>query len=199
MDDPTRSALRQLALLLTAVVPLAFLGFLLSAEFFDNHHGKVIAWRPVDGASADSDVARFLVDKGGADTFELVLPVRALADWSLPRSPNGAIPSNVPDDAPVIHKDLGTFTYTIDGKAWPTLSPIDLVVPILFVVLAVLGRNVVYAGNPFRLVSDGKIRALGEKSGQSRSPTPPPKQKRKRPQKGPPPGGKKGRRGKRKR
>ncbi|MCP4806478.1 MAG: hypothetical protein GY913_21880 [Proteobacteria bacterium] len=200
MDDPTRSALRQLALVLGVAVPLAIFGFLVSADFFDNHHGEVIAWRPLDGATADSKVARFLVDRGGADTFEVQLPVRALSSWDLPRSPNGAIPTGVADDGPILHKDIATFSYTIDGKAYPTLAPLDLSLPFLFLVLVVLGRNLIFAGSPFRLVSDGVIRTFGEKSQGIGSVTPPPKRgKPKRPQKGPPPGGKKGRRGKRRR
>lgn len=187
MDAPTRSALRQLALVLAVAVPLAILGFLHSADFFDNHHGQVIAWRPVDGASADSKIARFLVDRGGADTFEVTLPVRAFTDWDLPRSPNGAIPTGA-TDGPVLHKDIATFHYTVDDKEWPTLAPLDLVLPLLFVILAVLARNLVYAGSPFRLVSDGKIRAFGERNEAPGQVKPAPRSRPTRPKKGPPPG-----------
>ena len=200
MPDPTRAALRQIALVLAISVPLAVLGFLGSADFFDNYHGRVVAWSPVDGADGrDDQIAEYLVLRSAGEPLSLILPVRALKDHDLPRSPNGAVPDPLPEDSPILHKELFSFTFTVDDRAHSTLSPVDLFVPLVLLVLPLLARNLIMAGSPFRLVSDGKVRVFGSKSDRGGSPAAPPRQAR--PKKGPPPGGsrKRGRRKKRKR
>ncbi|HJN73736.1 MAG TPA: hypothetical protein QGF58_07375 [Myxococcota bacterium] len=192
MVDHTREALRQLALVMAVAVPLSVLGFLGSADFFDNYHGVVVTWSAVDGSDGrDDDIAEYLVVRGAGEPLTLILPVRALKDHDLPRSDSGAIPDPIPDGAPTLHKELFSFVFTVEDRPYSTLSPVDLAVPILFLTAVLLGRNLIFAGSPFRLVSDGRIRVFGKRDerGDRVNPPPPP-----RPKKGPPPGGSKKRR-----
>lgn len=196
MPDPTRQALRQIAWILAVSVPLSILAFLGSADFFDNYHGEVVAWSPIDGSDGrDDDVKDYLMVRGAGEPLSLILPVRALKDYELPRSSFGAVPDPLPAERPTLHKDVFTFTFTVDDKPYSTLMPTDLAVPILLLSAILLTRNLIFAGSPFRLVSDGKIAIFGQRSdrGGNVKPAPPA-----RPKKGPPPGGSK-KRGKRKR
>jgi len=196
MVDPTRAALRQVALMMAVAVPLSGALFLGSADFFDSYHGQVVAWSPLKGADSDSEIAEYLVHRGVGEPLTMVLPVRALKDYDLPRSVNGAMPDPLPKDPPTLHKELFGFTFTVNDRAFSTLSPVDLAGPLLFLSATLLGRNLIMAGNPFRLVSDGKVRLFGHKSDRGGQPAP---TKKPRPKKGPPPGGSKKRKGRRKR
>ena len=171
-----------MSILLGICVPLAVMGFLWGGAFFDSYQGEVVAWRPLQAADGKDDkVKRFLLVRPQGQYEDIELPAAAFFGYDLPVSISGVPPQ--------VRKDLFTFSAHVDDKTWSTLGPQDVLLPLLFLVAVVLGRNVLVAGSAFELVPPKG----GALPGLHRPPegTPEPV-KSSRGQKGPPPQGKKG-------
>ena len=179
-----------MSILLGICVPLAVMGFLWGGAFFDSYQGEVVAWRPLQAADGKDDkVKRFLLVRPQGQYEDIELPAAAFFGYDLPVSISGVPPMEELEAPPQVRKDLFTFSAHVDDKTWSTLGPQDVLLPLLFLVAVVLGRNVLVAGSAFELVPPKG----GALPGLHRPPegTPEPV-KSSRGQKGPPPQGKKG-------
>ena len=186
---------RQLGLLLAIVLPLAAIAFLWSASFFDNYQGEVIAYRPLEAADGKGDKARcYLLVRPGGSYEDVQLPSVAFNRWDLPLNLSGVPPLRPDEDADKVpvKKALFSFTVEIGGDGWSTLRPQDIILPVLFIIVSILARNLFVTGSAFQLVPGKGSKLPGLRQAQSGVPTRPPKA---RPKKGPPPTG----RGRRKR
>lgn len=186
-----QAAIRQLSILLAVCVPLALLAGLWGASFFDSYQGEVVAWRPLEAADGKDDrVKRFLLVRPGGQYQDIELPSLAFSGHDLPVSISGVPPMEELEAPPQVRKEPFTFSVTVEGASWSTLSPQDVVLPLLFLIVVVLGRNVLVTGSAFELVAP----ATGALPGLHRPPegTPEPVREVNRGQKGPPPQGKKG-------
>jgi hypothetical protein len=155
--DPAvaRRAWRGFAITMAIAALIAALGFLVIGEFFEQYHGMAVAHRPVQGSDGvDDPVRRFVIERADGSWFDQVLPVAAFGDAELPFSPTGAPPRTMPEDAVEVHKDPFTLEVQIDGLAWPTSGPIDLIFPLAFLALAAIGRNLFTTGDAFKVVPD---------------------------------------------
>ncbi len=184
------AAIRQLSLLLAVCVPLALLGGLWGAAFFDNYQGEVVAWRPLQAADGQDDrVRRYLLVRPGGAYQDIELPSVAFSGVDLPISISGVPPMEELASPPQVQKELFSFSVTVSDKSWSTIAPQDIVLPFLFLIAVVLGRNVLVTGSAFELVPSGRM-AL---PGLYRPPEGSPEPTRGIPaQKGPPPQRKKG-------
>ena len=187
-----QAAIRQLAILLAICVPLALLASLWGASFFDSYQGEVVAWRPLQAADGKDDrVKRFLLVRPGGQYQDVELPSVAFSGHDLPVSISGVPPLEVLEAPPQVKKDPFGFTVTVDGTAWSTLSPQAVVLPLLFLVVVVLGRNLVVTGSAFELVAPERGTALPGLH-RPREGSPEPVKSVSRGHKGPPPQGNKG-------
>ncbi len=174
-------------------IPLAALLFLALGGWFDSYHGQAVSWRPVAEEQGEDGMRQLLVIRPNDDREEHTLPPGA--SRGLPLERNALPPVNIPDDAPVIHKDPFGFSVKVGLSTYSTLSPTALLLPMLAVVLAVLIRNLVSTGGAFRMDPiAGEPMLPGVR--QNASGQPAPVKKSTRSKKGPPPAqrGKKGKR-----
>lgn len=185
----------QKATLLTLglAIPIAALLFLGLGGWFDSYHGQAVSWRPLAQEQSEDGMRQVLVIRPNDERAEYTLP--AGASKGLPLQRNALPPVNIPDDAPVVHKDPFSFSVDVGASTWSTLSPTALLLPLLGVIIAVLGRNLVTTGSAFRMDPQAGVPVLpGVKQDPSGQPAP--ARKSSKGKKGPPPPkrGKKGRR-----
>jgi len=156
------AAIRQLSLLLAVCIPLALLGALWGAAFFDNYQGEIVAWRPLQAADGQDDrVRRYLLVRPGGAYEDIELPSVAFSGYDLPISISGVPPMEELKNPPTVRKELFTFTVNVADKSWSTISPQDIVLPFLFLITMLLGRNVLVTGSAFELVPSGKTALPG--------------------------------------
>lgn len=186
-----QAAIRQITLMMAVCFPLAVLGFLWGGAFFDSYQGEVVAWRPLQAADGQDDkVKRFLLVRPQGQYEDIELPAAAFAGHDLPVSISGVPPMETLKNPPQVRKEPFTFSADVDDKTWSTLGPQDVLLPLLFLVAVLLGRNVLFAGSPFELVppkGGGMPKLHRPPSG-----TPEPVKTKGGRGKGPPPQGKKG-------
>ncbi|MFH1466669.1 MAG: hypothetical protein ABIO70_19950 [Pseudomonadota bacterium] len=153
---PIRAFLRGLGLyLLVASLP-ALLAFLYSGDFFDAYHGVAACHRPLPRADGDNDrFMRFVLVREGQLDLEVRLPAAPLARYNLPRCPDGVPGRRLPEDAPAIHKDAFSVHFAVDARAWPTLWPGDLLLPLLLLLVGVPLRNWLATGSALRFSTRG--------------------------------------------
>lgn len=176
-------------------IPLAALLFLALGGWFDSYHGRAVSWRPLSQEQAEDGMRQVLVIRPNDDREEHTLPPGA--SRGLPLERNALPPINIPEDAPVIHKDPFGFSVQVGESTYSTLSPTALLLPMLAVILAVLIRNLVTTGGAFRMdVVPGEDILPGVT--QNASGQPAPVKKSARSKQGPPPP-KRGKKGKRRR
>ena len=172
-----------------------------TSDFLAAYHGEAVGHRPVPGSDGfDDELRRFVLDQGSGWT-EVVLPVSAFEDYSLPLAPFGVPPAERPENAPKVEKTRFSWSVRIDDRAVSLMGISNVFFGLLAGLVVVLGRNVLVAGNPFALrppPSTGKKKK--PKVGQAAAGRPAAPPRAARPQKGPPPRRGKGKRkGKRKR
>lgn len=188
-SESKRKALRQILVILAVGVPLSIAAFLGSGGFFDSYHAQAVSWRPLPRSDGVGDQElQILLAKADGSTLEKRLPTRAFKGLDLPREPSALLPVEMPEDAPVVHRDLFSATIEVTpatgGKRIiSTIRPINGVIPLLALLAVLLGRNLVMTGSVFRLVSDGKVNLPGVRQ----EPQGRPVQKKPRSKKGPPP------------
>jgi hypothetical protein len=170
---PIRAFLRGLGLyLLVASLP-ALLVFLYSADFFDAYHGTAACCRPLPRSDGDGDrLMRFVLARPGQGDLEVRLPAVPLVRFDLPRCPDGIPGRKLPEGAPAIHKDVFSVHFSVDGRAWPTLWPGDLLLPLLLWLAGVPLRNWWVTGSPLRFSRAGPP---PPRVGEGAPPPPPPR------------------------
>lgn len=138
-------------------LPLAVLGFLAIGGFFGAYEGTAVAHRPVAGSDGvDDEVRRFILEREDGTWFEVVLPTEAFEGKNLPQSPTGAPPREMPDDAVEVFKSRFTLHVRIGGAPHATASGLDLILPLAFLLLVAVGRNLAVTGSAFQVVPTGK-------------------------------------------
>ena len=163
MSDTTptveQTAWRGFGVTMLIALPLAILGFLGFGGFFSAYEGTAVAHRPVAGSDGvDDEIRRFILEREDQSWFEVVLPVAAFTGRELPLSPTGAPPREMPDDAVEVLKARFTMHVRIGRVPWPTADGLDAVIPVAFLLLVAIGRNLAVTGSAFQVVPTGKDR-----------------------------------------
>ena len=184
-----RAAHRGFATTLGIGALIALLAFLVAGGFFDSYHGVAVGHRPLQGSDGVGDeVKRFVLDHPSGGWSEVVLPVEAFADHTLPLTPRGVPPVEIPDDAPTVSKELFSLAATVNGEPVSTSGVGDAVLPMLFLLVLALGRNVVITGSPFRMVpSPDQALPIPVEPPKREPKEDGPRRRRSKPKKGPPP------------
>ncbi len=167
-----KGAVRAVLVYLLVAVPLVAGWFLFSADLFDAYHGTAACHRPLPRSDgADDRVMRFVLARPSLEDLELVLPTEAFAGYELPRCSNGIPPRKLSEEAPAVHKDAFTLSFTVNERAWPTPTPVDLFFPILLACLGLPLRNYLVTGSPVHFtgkhVPPPVLRTKQRKSGRS--------------------------------
>jgi len=146
------ASLKAIAIYLLIALPVATVLFLFSADLLDSYHGRAACSRPLPRSDGEGDrVLRYVLVRPGQEDLELALPALAFEALGLPGCPRGIPPAKLPDDAPVVHKDAFTLSFSVGDRSWPTPGPADLVFPLLFLGLGLPLRNWAATGSPLRL------------------------------------------------
>ena len=152
-----QTAWRGFAVTMLIALPIAVLAFLGFGGFFNTYGGTAVAHRQVAGSDGvDDEVRRFILEREDQSWFEVVLPVESFEGRNLPQSPTGAPPLTMPEDATEVFKARFTLHTRIGGVPWPTASGLDLILPLSFLLLVAIGRNLAVTGSAFQVVPTRK-------------------------------------------
>lgn len=152
-----REGLRGLAWFSLGAVPPAVLGVLWLSDFFDTFGGHAACHRPVPGGDGVGDrELRFVLLQSDGGTTEVILPTAAFKDSDLVQCLSGTPPARLPDNLPLVQKDLFSLQVRVESgdqeRTWPTSTPVDLFLPLFLAFgIALPVRNWLVTNSPFRL------------------------------------------------